>query len=62
MRNSKILMTRQVRVLFVHFCFDVFVFIFFFGEGGDCGSVGYIFMCTFLFCYLRCFFIGRRLF
>lgn len=45
MRNSKILMTRLARVLFVHFCFAVFVFIFFSGKGVIVGRL-VIFLCV----------------
>lgn len=50
---------------FCEFFLCIFVLLFIkkkFGEGGDCGSVGYIFMCTFLFCFFKMFFIDRRLF
>lgn len=44
MRNSKILMTGQARVLFVHFCFAVF-FYFFSGKGVIVGR-WVIFLCV----------------
>lgn len=56
MRNSKILMTRQARVVFVHFLFCCF-FLFFFSGKGVIGDGWVIFLCV---PFLKLFFIGRR--